>query len=300
MTIKKKILGTIFFVAIFILVISVLKFYRSYTEKSMIPNSKNLVIGELPNGLKYYILKNAKPEKRATINMVVSVGSLNEDDDQRGLAHFLEHMAFNGTKNFPKNDLLKYLQSLGLNFGGDINAYTTFNKTVYTLDVPTTPKEIDAGFVTFKEWGTNISFTQKDIDDEKNIIISEWRLSQGLNDRAQKSFTDPLFADSKFLDRRPIGLPEFIKSATTQKFLNFYKRWYNPKNISLIIVGDFEVKDIENLIAKYFSYENNSEYQKPEKFDIKPTKENNVVFTDPEITDTSFQLATSGVTNPLN
>src|SRR5262245_33937867 len=156
-----------------------------------IPVERQITIGTLPNGLKYYVRANGKPEKRAELRLVVKAGSVLEDDDQQGLAHFVEHMAFNGTEHFPKNEIIKFIESLGMRFGADLNAYTSFDETVYMLQVPTDkPETMDKALLVLEDWAHNVSFETQEIDKERGVVMEEWRLRRGANDRTTgKVFT---------------------------------------------------------------------------------------------------------------
>ncbi|MEG3012839.1 MAG: insulinase family protein [Cetobacterium sp.] len=270
-------------------------------EPIQFTNSKNLVSGELKNGLKYYLFKNKKPENRASLNLVVNAGSLLETDEQQGLAHFLEHMAFNGTTKYKKNDLVKYLQSLGLSFGGDLNAYTSFSETVYELQVPTTNTDLKAGLEVLREWSSEITLDPKDVETEKNIIIEEWRLRQGINQRVGDLQRKILYGDSWYSKRFPIGFPEIINNANSKKLKDYYKKWYQPKNMSVVAVGDFDIKEVENLIVENFSSLKNTDSDLPKNFDIKLSTHNSVtIFTDPELTTTNFNIMWKENISPLN
>ncbi|MEG1337221.1 MAG: pitrilysin family protein, partial [Cetobacterium sp.] len=270
-------------------------------EPIQFTNSKNLVSGELKNGLKYYLFKNKKPENRASLNLVVNAGSLLETDEQQGLAHFLEHMAFNGTTKYKKNDLVKYLQSLGLSFGGDLNAYTSFSETVYELQVPTTNTDLKAGLEVLREWSSEITLDPKDVETEKNIIIEEWRLRQGINQRVGDLQRKILYGDSWYSKRFPIGFPETINNANSKKLKDYYKKWYQPKNMSVVAVGDFDIKEVENLIVENFSSLKNTDSDLPKNFDIKLSTHNSVtIFTDPELTTTNFNIMWKENISPLN
>lgn len=263
-----------------------------FTFSSLLVPSKDLESGKLTNGINYYILKNYKPEKRATITLVVKSGSLNEEDNQRGLAHFLEHMAFNGTKNYPKNDMIKYLQSLGLSFGGDLNAYTSFNETAYKLKLPTTEeKDLDEAFKVLNEWAFNITLNQTDINEEKNIVIEEWRSRQGLTERIGTLRRKALFGDSRFFYRNPIGLTSIINNANSDLLKSYYKKWYTPDKMAIIAVGDFSPELIKKYINKYFAnIENSNSGTIEEIYRIPKTKSDFIIFKDKELTSTSLSM----------
>ncbi|MGX6591574.1 M16 family metallopeptidase [Cetobacterium ceti] len=275
--------------------------YSTIGFGTSLEDSKNLLEGTLPNGLHYYILKNEKPENRASLNLVVSSGSLNEEDDQQGLAHFLEHMAFNGTTKYKKNDLIKYLQSLGLDFGGDLNAYTSFGETVYKLQVPTSEKDLDTGLEVLREWASEITLDPKAIDNEKGVILEEWRLRQGLTQRIGDIQKKILFGNSRYFHRFPIGLPENIKSANHNLLNSYYKKWYQPRNMAVIAVGDFDPNMVENIIKKYFNYKGDDNFTSGVNYTIENNfKKSTTIFTDPEITGVSLNFICQSQNAPIN
>ncbi|MGL4308586.1 MAG: M16 family metallopeptidase [Cetobacterium sp.] len=284
----------IYFLLIFI-------FYSVFIFSENLKDSPNLIEGSLKNGLHYYILKNEKPENRATLNLVVKSGSLNENDDQQGLAHLLEHMAFNGTTKYKKNDLIKYLQSLGLDFGGDLNAYTSFGETVYKLQIPTSSEDLNKGIEVLREWASEITLDPKAIDDEKSVVLEEWRLRQGLVQRIGDLQKKAIFGNSRYFYRFPIGTPEHIKNASSKLLKDYYIKWYTPKNMAVIAVGDFNPTEVENIIKKYF------DYTTPDTFTERPVykvgdnfKKSTTVFTDPELTGVSLDFITHGANFPIN
>lgn len=253
-------------------------------------NSKNLISGKLENGIHYYIYKNNKPENKAMLNLVVKTGSLMEEDNEQGIAHFMEHMAFNGTTKFKKNEMIKYLQSIGLSFGGDLNAYTSFDRTVYKLLVPTTPKELEDGIEVLREWASEATLSSQEIDNEKKVVIEEWRLRQGLAQRLGDVQKKALFEGSRYFDRFPIGLPEIINGADQNLVKGFYQKWYQPENISIIAVGDFDTNQIENFIHKYFNYQGTQKGKTPKEYSLKKLKNKYVVFSDDEIRYNTFTI----------
>lgn len=222
--------------------------------KDKLPLDPKIKIGTLKNGIKYYIRENRKPENRAEIRLAVNVGSVLEDDDQLGLAHFVEHMAFNGTKNFAKHEIIDYLETIGMRFGPDINAYTSFDETVYMLQVPTDDdKIVDKGFQILEEWAHNIAFEEEEIDKERGVVIEEWRLGRGANARMRDEQFPVLFHDSRYADRLPIGKKDIIENASYETVRRFYSDWYRPDLMAVVAVGDFDQAEIESLIDKYFS-----------------------------------------------
>src|SRR5262245_43111186 len=176
-----------------------------------IPVEPEITIGQLPNGLRYYVRENKKPEKRAELRLAVKTGSVLEDDDQQGLAHFVEHMAFNGTANFPKNEIVQFIESVGMRFGADLNAYTSFDETVYTLTIPTDKPEVIAKAIqVLEDWAHNVSFETQEIDKERGVVMEEWRLRRGAGARTTDKLFPVLLKGSKYADRIPIGKPEIL------------------------------------------------------------------------------------------
>ena len=231
----------------------IINFTFLYPQNNELPLDKDVTIGTLENGIKYYIRKNQKPEKRAELYLIVNAGSVSENEKQLGLAHFVEHMAFNGTKNFKKNDLINYLESIGIKFGPELNAYTSFDQTVYMLTVPTDSVEIlTKGFLVLEDWAHNQAFEPTEIDKERGVIVEEWRLGRGANMRMLDKQLPILFKDSKYAERLPIGKKEIIESFDHQTLIDFYKDWYRPDLIAVAAVGDFDIKEIEGYIKKHF------------------------------------------------
>ena len=253
-------------------------------------NSKNLISGKLENGIHYYIYKNNKPENKAMLNLVVKTGSLMEEDNEQGIAHFMEHMAFNGTTKFEKNEMIKYLQSIGLSFGGDLNAYTSFDRTVYKLLVPTTPKELEDGIEVLREWASEATLSSQEIDSEKKVVIEEWRLRQGLAQRLGDVQKKALFEGSRYFDRFPIGLPEIINGADQNLVKSFYQKWYQPENISIVAVGNFNINQVETFIHKYFNYQGTQKGKTPKEYSLKKLKNKYVAFSDDEIRYNTFTI----------
>ncbi|MCX6170895.1 MAG: insulinase family protein [Ignavibacteriales bacterium] len=219
-----------------------------------IPLDGTITIGKLDNGLTYYIQKNKKPEKRAELRLAVKVGSVVEDDDQQGLAHFSEHMAFNGTKNFKKQALIDYLESIGMKFGPEVNAYTSFDQTVYMIQVPTDSIHVmQKAFQILEDWAHNVSYENEEIDKERGVIIEEWRLGRGASERMFKKQLPVLFKDSKYAERYVIGKKEILESFDYGTIKRFYKDWYRPELMAVVAVGDFDKSKIEALIKEHFS-----------------------------------------------
>jgi zinc protease len=264
------------------IVVYLLIFYAvAFSQNEPLPFDKEIITGTLDNGIKYYIKKNQKPEKRAELRLFVNAGSVLENEDQLGLAHFVEHMAFNGTKNFKKNELIDYLEKLGIQFGPELNAYTSFDQTVYMLTVPTDSTDILAkGFLVLEEWAHNLSFDPAEIDKERGVVIEEWRLGRGADMRMLDKQLPILFKDSRYAERIPIGKKEIIESASYETITDFYNDWYRPDLMAVAAVGDFDVKEIENYIKKHFN-----NLSSPE------SKRERIVFDIPKHKETYFAIA---------
>lgn len=218
-----------------------------------LPVDPKVKIGTLPNGLRYYIRKNAKPERRAELRLVVNAGSVLETDDQLGLAHFVEHTAFNGTTHFAKNDLVKYLQSIGVRFGADLNAYTGFDETVYILPIPTdTARIVEQAFTILEDWAHGQSFDSTEVANERGVVREEWRLGKGASDRMLHQWLPTALKGSLYADRLPIGNEQSIMTATPARLRSFYKNWYRPDLQAVVAVGDFDVAAVEAQIRKHF------------------------------------------------
>ena len=213
-----------------------------------------ILSGTLDNGLSYMIRANDTPENRAELRLVLNAGSILEDDDQLGLAHFVEHMAFNGTANFEKQALVEYLESIGMRFGPDINAYTSFDETVYMLQLPTDSTELlDKGFEILRDWAGNLSFDPDEIEKERGVVIEEWRGRRGGMARIQDRQFPVLLHGSRYPDRLPIGTLESLEGFDPARLIQYYRDWYRPSLMTLIAVGDFEASAIQAQIESLFS-----------------------------------------------
>jgi len=209
--------------------------------------------GVLPNGLTYYILKHGKPEQRAFLWLAVNAGSILEDDDQKGLAHFDEHMAFNGTKRFPKAAIVNYLETIGMRFGADLNAYTNFDETVYQLEVPTDkPEFVGKGLDILRDWAGDITFDPQEVEKERGVVLEEWRLGRGAFERLRTKITPVLYKGSRYAVRDTIGDPDILKKAPRDVLHRFYKDWYRPDLMAVIAVGDVDPAQIEKEITAKF------------------------------------------------
>src|SRR5262245_39363569 len=259
-----------------------------------IPVEGEITIGQLPNGLRYYLRANNRPEKRAELRLVVKAGSVLEDDDQQGLAHFVEHMAFNGTAHFPKNDIIKFIESLGMRFGADVNAATSFDQTIYMLTVPTDkPEVMDKAMLVLEDWAHNVSFETPEIDKERGVVMEEWRLSRGAGARLTDKLFPILLKGSRYADRMPIGKPEIIQNSNPDAVRKFYKDWYRPDLMAVVAVGDFNKTTVENLIkADFGSIPAVSSPRPRPEYDV-PDHDGPVyaIATDKEVTSTSVSIS---------
>jgi zinc protease len=252
-----------------------------------IPVSPDVKIGKLANGLTYYIRKNQEPKNRAELRLVVNAGSILETESQLGLAHFAEHMAFNGTKNFKKQELVNFLEKSGVQFGADLNAYTSFDETVYMLPLPTDSADVfKKGFQILEDWAHNVTFDNKEIDKERGVVIEEWRLGLGAGERMRAKYFPVILKGSLYATRLPIGTKKNLEIFKYQTLKDFYKEWYRPDLQAVIAVGDFDVAEVEALIIQHFA-------KIPKRVNPKPRKKfgipaqvgsNAIVLTDPEQT----------------
>lgn len=260
-----------------------------------LPADTALVTGTLPNGLTYFIYHNEKPKDRANFYIAQRVGSILEEDSQSGLAHFLEHMAFNGTKNFPGKKLINYLQSIGVKFGADLNAYTAFDETVYTvMDAPTDKKGVvDSCLLIMHDWSNNITLDPKEIDAERGVIHEEWRQRDTGNLRVFANMLKAAFPNNKYAKRMPIGSMDVIDNFKHKELRDYYQKWYRPDLQAIIVVGDIDAKAVESKLIEIFK-----DIPKP----VNPAKREYTkveinkepisgVLTDPEATGTRIMIS---------
>jgi zinc protease len=258
--------------------------------------------GVLPGGLRYFILENSRPENRASLTLAVNAGSVLEEDGEQGLAHFVEHMAFNGTARFPESELIDYLRSLGMRFGPEVNAYTTYDRTVFGIEVPVETdsaagvpvKRVPAkALEVLDDWTRAITFDPKDVDEERLVIMEEYRSGLGAVDRVRRQMLPILFEGSPYAARFPIGLPEIIENAPAERLEAFYRRWYRPDNMALIIVGDFDGAALEAELPGLFPGGPAPGPLNRPRYDLSPPKKGNVetaIFTDPELSFSQINL----------
>jgi len=222
------------------------------SESAPLPFDPAVKIGTLPNGLRYYIRENKKPEKRAELRLVVNAGSVLEDENQRGLAHMVEHMAFRGTRRFAGNEISSYLELVGMRFGPDINAFTSFDETVYMVTIPTdTAAIVDKGFQILAEWAHAVTFDSAQVERERPVVIEEWRLGQGAENRMQNRWFPVIFSGSRYASRLPIGEKAVLDNYSRATLRNYYDTWYRPDLMAIVAVGDFDGKQIEALIRRH-------------------------------------------------
>ncbi|MDR1419501.1 MAG: insulinase family protein [Treponema sp.] len=264
-----------------------------------VPFMEEVRRGKLPSGLSYYILENSMPKDRAYLTLAVHTGSVLETDDEQGLAHFTEHMAFNGTVRFPEAELINYLRSLGMRFGPEVNAYTTYDETVFGIEVPveTGPDGVktipERALAVLDDWTRAITFAPKDVDDERAVIMEEYRSRLGSMDRLTRKLFPVIFEGSPYAGRYPIGLPEIIENAPAERLENFYKRWYRADNMAVILVGDFDGAALEaSLASRFLISKPETPLARPE-YDLPPPQKGNisaVIYTEGELTSTSIYL----------
>ncbi|MXV14640.1 M16 family metallopeptidase [Hufsiella ginkgonis] len=249
--------------------------------------------GKLANGFTYYIRKNVEPKNRVQLYLANKVGSILETDEQQGLAHFMEHMSFNGTTHYPKNALVDYLQKSGVRFGADLNAYTGFDETVYQLPLPTDDAAIlKNGFQIMRDWAQEALLDPSEINKERGVVLEEKRLGKGADERMQNKYLPMLFNNSRYANRLPIGTEEVLKTFKPETIRKFYKDWYRPNLQALIVVGDIDVNQVEQLIKTRFSDLKNPAAPKPRtKYTIPLTGKNQfITVTDPEMPSTVMQI----------
>lgn len=219
-----------------------------------LPTDPAVRTGQLDNGLRFYVRENREPRQRAELRLVVNAGSVLEGGDQRGLAHLVEHMAFNGTRNFEKQALVDYLERIGMRFGPDINAYTSFDETVYLLTVPTdSAGPLQTGLQILEDWAHGITFDSVEVEKERGVVVEEWRLGQGAGSRLQEKQFPILLRGSRYAERMPIGTRESLESFRLDAARRFYRDWYRPELMAVVAVGDFDADQVEAMIRERFS-----------------------------------------------
>ena len=266
----------------------------SYALTRQMPVDPEVVVGTLPNGLRYYVRANGKPEHRAELRLVVKAGSVLEDDDQQGLAHFVEHMEFEGTRHFPRQSISEFLSSLGLSIGADANAATSYDDTQYTLRVPTDVNGVlDRALLILEDWAQSASFDQSGIDRERPIVLSEWRMNLGAGERTEDKIRHVLLEGSRYADRPPIGKPDIIERAQRAQLARYYHDWYRPDLMAVIVVGDINRDAVVTMIKDHFSSLSSPSPERPRPaFDVPDHPGTRyLTVSDKETTTTAVQIA---------
>jgi zinc protease len=267
---------------------------QSYQLSQQMPVDPEVALGTLPNGLHYYVRANARPARRAELRLVIKAGSVLEDDDQRGLAHFVEHMEFEGTQHFPGQGIVQFLGSLGLGLGADANAATSYDDTQYTLRVPTdAPGALDRAMLVLEDWAHGATFDQAGIERERGIVLSEWREQLGAGERTMDKIHKVQLENSRYADRPPIGSPDIIQHAQREQLVRFYRDWYRPDLMAVIAVGDFDRAAVEAMIKQHFSsLAAPSPERKRPAYDVPEHPGTRVaIVTDKETTNTAVELS---------
>src|SRR4051812_20409345 len=219
-----------------------------------IPLDPAVRTGTLPNGLTYFVRQNGRPANRLSLRLAVKAGSLYEADDQLGLAHLIEHMAFNGSAHFKPGELVSYFESVGARLGPHVNAYTSFDETVYMLDLPSEKADVvEKGLTALADFAGGLTISPEEVDKERGVVVEEWRGGLGAGSRIRDKQFPILFHDSRYAERLPIGKPEIIRNAPVARLRAFYDTWYRPERIAVIVVGDVDQGKIEQSIKDLFT-----------------------------------------------
>ena len=261
-------------------------------DKALHMNSE-IVSGTMKNGMSYYVMKNAKPVNRISLRLVVNIGSLVEEENQLGLAHFVEHMAFNGTQHFEKNTLVDYAESIGMDFGAEVNAYTSFEETVYMLEVPAeNPSFLETALLIFKDWASAITFDQEELDKERGVVTEEWRSRLGANGRLVDALLPFELEGSEYVGKLPIGSMDVIANVTKDEIEAFYKKWYRPENMAVVVTGDLNPAKVSELVKTTMKDipASGKKSDTVKGFVPARTQKDVFLFTDPEIPYTQIQL----------
>ncbi|HRK05715.1 MAG TPA: insulinase family protein [Chlorobiota bacterium] len=259
-----------------------------------IPLNSAVKHGKLSNGTAFYIMRNTKPEKRVEMVLAVNAGAVLEDADQNGLAHFCEHMAFNGTKTFPKQELINFLESTGVRFGADLNAYTNQDETVYMLTIPTdNGQNVIKGMQVLRDWASAVSYDDKEIEAERGVVVEEWRLGRNADERVREVHNKVIFAGSKYAERDVIGDTNVLLRAPADNLRRFYRTWYHPQNMAVIVVGDIDPDDAQALLEKHFVSRTATAGSPPQRpsYPVPPIQETRVsIATDKELDVPSVEI----------
>lgn len=219
----------------------------------LVPDS-SIVMGHLDNGLSYFLKGNNDPKDRLLLRLVVKAGSLEETDAERGVAHFLEHMAFRGTRSFPENSIVRFMESIGMEFGAEVNAYTGFDSTVYDLEIPShDPEALKQAMAVLRDWADGITIDQAAVDRERGVVLEEERRGHGADDRVWHKHVPAVYGDSLYARREPIGTVESIRAQSAASIRAFYERWYRPELMAVIVVGDAPTADVAKALGSAFA-----------------------------------------------
>ena len=273
-----------------------------FSQAAPLPLDPAVRHGVLANGLTYYIRQNSKPADRLELRLAVNAGSCLEEDDQQGLAHFLEHAAFNGTQHFEKQEMVDFLEALGVGFGPDLNAYTSFDETVYQLKLPTTdPTVVEKGFLILSDWAHRITASDEALESERGVVIEEWRGRRGAEQRIRDLQYPVLFAGSRYAERLPIGTIEVLETFEFDRLRTFYQDWYRPDLTGIVVVGDADPDEMEALVRKHFESIPKSMSPKPlPSFSHPAHSDTNVgLFSDPELTKSEIAVVWKHPHSPL-
>jgi zinc protease len=266
---------------------------RNKVTETRLPFDPAVRTGKLANGFTYFIRNNKEPQKRVELYLVNKVGSVLEDSDQQGLAHFMEHMNFNGTKHFPKNSLVNYLQKSGIRFGADLNAYTNFDETVYQLPIPSDkPELLSSGLEIMHDWAQSATLDPAEIEKERGVVLEEKRLGKGAGERMERLYYPMILNNSRYSKRLPIGIDTVLESFKPATIRRFYRDWYRPNLQALIVVGDIDVNEMERRIKSKFSdLKNPGQERTRTKFEVELKGKNHfIAVTDKEMTTTQVQV----------
>ena len=257
-------------IKVFIYSLIIVCFFTNVRGQELSPDPA-LLHGKLDNGLSYYIKNNKNPENIVELRLVVNVGSVYETDSEQGFAHFVEHMCFNGTKNFPNNEVISILESKGMRFGRQFNAYTSFAETVYQLTIPVSENNelLNTGFQVLEDWAHQVTFEDKEIEKERGVILQELRTGQGSDQRLRDQFYPVLLRGARYQYRMPIGKKDILENFKPDELRNFYKKWYRPELMSVVVVGDIEINEAKIMVNKYFGrIQKSKSLESPKKYPV--------------------------------
>ncbi len=271
-----------------------------FVQGQILEADSNLLSGRLDNGLQYYIYPHGYPEDLVTLRLYIQAGSILEKENQLGLAHFVEHMAFNGTKNFEKNELITYLESKGVTFGSDLNAHTSFDETVYKLQIPAYDSTaIDTAMMILADWAHNITFDSLEIEKERGVVIEEWRSGQGPGSRMRQAYLPRMLNYSRYAERLPIGDTAIIKNFVKRDLVSFYEDWYQPQLMAVAVTGDISANYTMKKIKENFGDLKNKKDLPRLYYPIPPSVEDDlIIVTDAEAVNVDFSLY--NITNTSN